>query len=130
MQGGGSGSGTRRVAAVLVAVAMALLAAPATPGGASQLRGAVLNDVFQLHTAGTATFLGANALPAPYQNNTLLIFTGQDYLDAPEAITDFTDELTALKAAGADIIRFTIPWPSLETAIMPPGSPPNWQPAA
>jgi hypothetical protein len=118
--------------AQIVAVCAAALACTAlfgTPSAASatQLRGAVINDVFQLQTMGTAVAIGVSGSPVPSEDPAFLIFSGQQ-LDAPEAIADFSAELSALKAAGGQITRFTVPWPSLETDPVSPGDPPSWNP--
>src|SRR5919201_6175729 len=116
-----------RSMAVAASAFMLLLGLAASPAPAAQLRGAVLNDVFQLQTVGTGVYTAGPQLPPPYTNSSLLIFSGQQ-LDAPEVIPEVTAEMAAIKAAGGQIIRFTVPWPSLETDPTTSGSPPSFNP--
>lgn len=119
----------RRVLTVLAAcTAMTLSIGSAfttgTTAASPQLRGFATN-IFGAQTLGTLAF-EADALDN-YQLNDFYLFSALE-LDTPEAIANITPELTEMKAAGAQVIRLTFPWTTLETQPHKPGDPPdfNW----
>jgi hypothetical protein len=116
------------VASILASVLLtaAVVSSSTSAASGTQYLGGVANDVFSLGLVGTAVYEGA-ITTAPTTPTSFLVFSGQ-VADSPESIADMTAELTALKAAGGTIFRFTAPWPSLETDPVGAGGAPSWNP--
>ena len=112
------------VLAATLAAAVAVMLTPAQQAAAApQLRGAAGN-IFTAKTIGHAAFTAHGATDGGLNGFTLVSAT---MLDAPEALAEISEEMAALKAAGGQVIRISVPWALLETdPAVRPGDPPKF----